>query len=343
MKNTPTNQFAERTAAECARPRAQQAWNYQSQPYFPEPVCSRALLRPGTGALWPFSLSRRLNSSLSPRARLFQWVFAGLATCALSFSPPTLASNVANVNIGDFFFSPAAVTIKVNDQVKWTWIGSIGHTSTSDTGLWDSGVKGNGATFVRTFTAAGSFPYHCTVHPFMMGALTVQAANVPPTIAITNPPNGSVLASPATFSIAAKPSDTDGSVTNVLFLEGTTSLGNVQNSPYLVTVHNLAAGDYTFAAEASDNGGAKATNAITIHIVAPAAITLSGVQRLSPASFQFTYSATAGLRYVIQRSGDLTRWTALTTNNAKSGSEVFLDQNATGNPGFYRVGLLPNP
>ena len=280
---------------------------------------------------------------LTPVARLFQWVSVHLATCALMLSPPVLASNVANVNIGDFFFSPAAVTINVNDQVRWTWIGSIGHTTTSDTGLWDSGINGNGATFVNTFAAAGRFPYHCTVHPFMMGAITVQAANLPPTIAITNPPNGSVLAAPATFSIGAQASDADGSVANVLFLQGTASLGNVQTSPYLVIVHNLAAGDYMFAAVASDNGGLKATNAITIHIVASAPITLNAIQRLSPTSLQFGYSAVAGLAFVVQRSEDLTHWTAITTNVAKSGSEIFLDQSATGNPGFYRVGRLPNP
>ena len=270
-------------------------------------------------------------------------MLAGLAACAFASSRPVLASSVANVSIGDFFFSPSAVTINVNDQVKWTWIGSVGHTTTSNTGLWDSGVRGNGATFVSTFTTAGSFPYHCTVHPFMMGTITVQAANVPPTIAITNPPNGSVLASPATFTLGANASDTDGSVTNVLFLQGMTSLGNVQNSPYLAAVHNLAAGDYTFSAVASDNGGAKATNEIIIHVVTPTPITLGKPQRLSPTSFEFSYSATAGLRYIVQRSSDLTHWTALTTNDATSGSEIFLDQSATGNPGFYRVGLLPNP
>ena len=55
-----------------------------------------------------------------------------------------------------------------------------------------------------------------------------------------------------------------------------------------------------------------------------------------------SYSANAGLRYVVQRSADLTQWNALATNEARSGSEIFLDQSATGNPGFYRVGL-PNP
>jgi len=207
---------------------------------------------------------------LTRRVRLSQRTLAGLAACVLSSLPLARAVNVTNVDIGDFFFSPSAVTINVNDQVKWTWIGANPHTTTSNTGLWDSGVKGNGSTFVTTFATAGTFPYHCSVHPFMTGAITVQAPpNMPPTIAITNPPNGSVLASPATFSIAARASDTDGNVTNVLFLQGTNSLGNVPGSPFLVTVHNLEAGDYTFSAVATDNGGAKATNAITIHVVTP--------------------------------------------------------------------------
>src|SRR6266478_6480745 len=139
--------------------------------------------------------------SLSSKAQLSKWAFAGIAICTLIFARPVLAVNVASVSIGDFFFSPTAVTINVNDQVKWTWIGSVEHTTTSNTGLWDSGAKGDESTFVNTFKSAGSFPYHCTIHPFMTGAITVQTVNVPPAIAITNPPDGSVLASPATFSI----------------------------------------------------------------------------------------------------------------------------------------------
>ena len=97
----------------------------------------------------------------------------------------------------------------------------------------------------------------------------------------------------------------------MLFLHETTPLGNAQHNPYLVTVHNLAAGDYTFAAVASVNNGASSTNAILIHVVAPAPITISNLERLSPASFQFSYSAAPGLPYVVQRSADLTHWTAL--------------------------------
>ncbi len=90
-----------------------------------------------------FATFMKNRLTLTHGTRLTRWVFVGLAACAFGFSTHVLASNVTNISIGDFFFSPTAVTINVNDQVRWTWIGSAGHTTTSDTGLWDSSVKGN--------------------------------------------------------------------------------------------------------------------------------------------------------------------------------------------------------
>jgi len=94
---------------------------------------------------------------------------------------------------------------------------------------------------------------------------------------------------------------------------------------------------------AADNAGSKITNSVMMRVINPAPTTLSAAQRLSRTSFQFNYSATVGLSYVVQRSVDLSQWIALSTNTAKSASEFFLDQNASGNHGYYRVGLLPNP
>src|SRR5207245_5211560 len=132
---------------------------------------------------------------------------------------------------------------------------------------------------------------------FMTGTITVQAADVPPTVMISNPTNGSVFAAPATLTLAATASDTVGSVTNVQFFQGATSLGNVANSPYSVTVRDLAVGNYTLSAVAADNAGAKVTNSIMIRVISPAPTTLSAAQRLSSTSFQFSYSATVGLSY----------------------------------------------
>jgi hypothetical protein len=129
----------------------------------------------------------------------------------------------------------------------------------------------------------------------------------------------------------------------VQFFQGPVALGNVAASPYSVSVRNLAAGTYTFSAVANDNGGSRATNSITLRVVAPAPISLTASRQLSAASFQFSYSASIGLRYVVQRSADLTHWTNLNTNTAAASSIVFVDQNANGNQWFYRVGLLRNP
>ena len=120
-------------------------------------------------------------------------------------------------------------------------------------------------------------------------------------------------------------------------------LGNAISSPYSVSVHNLAAGTYTFAAVAMDNLGSRGTNEVTLSVVAPAPIRFSAAQRLSATQFQFSYSATIGLSYVVQRSLDLSHWAALSTNAATASVVVFTDPNASGNRWFYRVGLSPNP
>jgi plastocyanin len=270
----------------------------------------------------------------------------GLALGAFG-NPLSAQAAVVNVGITNYTYLPDTVTINVNDTIQWTWI-TIFHSTTSDTvGLWDSGVHNPSFSFSLTFTNAGNFPYHCTTHVTtqnMRGSVTVQAAgNVPPTVAVTNPPNGAVLSAPATITLAATAADPGGSVANVQFFQGTAPLANVTSSPYSVVVNNLGAGDYTFSAVATDNGGLSATNAIVVHVVTPVPVVLSALQRPSPTSFQFSYSANVGLRYVVQRSSDLTNFITFSTNTAASNPVTFLDSVATGAVNYYRVGRLPNP
>jgi plastocyanin len=64
-------------------------------------------------------------------------------------------------------FSPKSIMINAGDTVTWKWDNGDDHSVTSDTKLWDSGVKSGGPpfpTFSRTFTAPGTFPYHCVIH-----------------------------------------------------------------------------------------------------------------------------------------------------------------------------------
>jgi plastocyanin len=272
-------------------------------------------------------------------------VFCGLAIGAVACHFSAQAA-IIPVGITNYTFLPDPVTINVNDTIQWTW-DAVFHTTTSDTGLWDSGIHNPPFSYSVTFTNAGSFPYSCSVHVLthnMRGTVTVQGAgNVPPTVTVTNPSDGAVLSAPATITLAATASDSDGNVANVQFFQGTTPLGTVTSSPYSVAVNSLGAGDYTFSAVATDNGGLSATNAIAVHVVTPVPVVLSGLQRPSPTSFQFSYSANTGLRYVVQRSSDLTSFTPINTNTAAGNSVTFTDNAATGAVSYYRVGRLPNP
>ncbi len=95
----------------------------------------------------------------------------GLATAGSA-----LAANQA-VAISGFSFSPATVTVSIGDTVTWTNSDAQAHTATADSAAWDSGtIAGSGGTGAVTFSTAGSFPYHCTIHPTMTGTVTVQAA-----------------------------------------------------------------------------------------------------------------------------------------------------------------------
>ena len=179
----------------------------------------------------------------------------------------------------------------------------------------------------------------------MTGLISVAAVDLPPTVSITNPVNNATFSAPASFTVAATASDSDGTVTNVQFFQGATSLGNFATSPYSVPVNNLAAADYAFSAVATDNGGLTATNAVTVHVVTPVPIVLSAPHFLSPTDFRFDYTVNPGLSYIIQRASDLGSgiWTTLSTNLATGSPMLFDDTALSGSPAFYRVGLLPNP
>ena len=277
-------------------------------------------------------------------------LFCALVGLLLGEALPAAAATT-NVSVVNFAFSPQNVIINVNDQVLWTWASGITSHSTTGTNtdgmmLWDSGLHPSPFSFSFTFTNVGSYPYKCTLHTFQTGSVTVQGANVPPTSSLSAPTNGATLAAPWTGTLQAAVSDPDGSVAKVEFFAGTTSLGAVTNpgpNPS-ITATNLAAADYTLTAVATDNGGAATTSApVTIHVVQPAQILLSAPRRVSGTSFQFSYSATPGLNYVIQRSGQLLSFAPIATNPATLSTETFQDNNATGVLNFYQVKLAPNP
>ena len=78
------------------------------------------------------------------------------------------------VTVSDGFYSPASLSVAVGDTVEWIWSGSFGHSVTFSDGK-DSGLKTSG-TYLRTFTAAGTYTYHSSVaaDSLMSGEVLVQ-------------------------------------------------------------------------------------------------------------------------------------------------------------------------
>jgi plastocyanin len=94
---------------------------------------------------------------------------------------PAAAATVWDVSIVGFAFEPTSVTIAAGDAVRWTEMDGASHSSTSDTGLWDSGFLPLNGTFSFTFNSPGTFPYHCAIHPQMIGSIVYSnfASNLP--------------------------------------------------------------------------------------------------------------------------------------------------------------------
>ena len=108
--------------------------------------------------------------------------------------PPAAMTNDISIVIGAsgltttaFSPNPQVVALGGNPSVSVRWVNkditggnySSGsatvHNITSDNGTFTaSGPLGGNATYTISLTTAGSYPYHCSIHPNMVGTITVN-------------------------------------------------------------------------------------------------------------------------------------------------------------------------
>jgi plastocyanin len=80
------------------------------------------------------------------------------------------------VTIQSFAFNPQVITVKVGTTITWTDKDGTSHTVTSVSGpaSFDSGrLNPSGGTFKFTFSQAGTYSYHCMIHPSMTATVIV--------------------------------------------------------------------------------------------------------------------------------------------------------------------------
>ncbi len=78
------------------------------------------------------------------------------------------------ITISNFNFSPNPMSVTVGSSVAWKNNDSTSHTATADNGSFNTGTIAPGATSnAITMSTAGTFTYHCQIHPFMTATINV--------------------------------------------------------------------------------------------------------------------------------------------------------------------------
>ena len=102
-------------------------------------------------------------------AALPELTAAGEAAVAAAASPAT-------VDIDNFAFAPATLTVTAGTTVIWKNEDDSPHRIGDNNGTFKSAALDTDDTFSHTFAAPGEYPYICTIHPYMAGKIIVKPA-----------------------------------------------------------------------------------------------------------------------------------------------------------------------
>ena len=109
------------------------------------------------------------------------------------------------VQVVDFAFEPATMTVPVGSTVIWTNTGNRPHTVTAADGSFDSGRLDPGEQFSHVFDQPGTFTYSCGFHPDMQGSIVVTESQTNEVDAATPVTDPSETTEPISAADAAAP------------------------------------------------------------------------------------------------------------------------------------------
>jgi hypothetical protein len=270
------------------------------------PPASQEVCAGGSAA---FSVSAT-GSSLT-----YQWRKAGVAIAGATASSYTI-SPVAATNAGSY---DVVVTGNCGSTNSAAATLTVDASTTASPLINQTANPGGTAVFTTTASGAGPFSYvwkkNGTVITGQTGSSLVltnlgyadegtyevdvtgacntatQTAslhiNLPPTVTIFSPTNGSAFLAPASFTLWADALDPDGTISKVEFYSSNTKIGETTNvvfystnlAAYALQLTNLPPATNSYRAVATDNGGLEGTSApVTIKILStPPLIIVSGV------------------------------------------------------------------
>jgi YVTN family beta-propeller protein len=96
------------------------------------------------------------------------------AMMAVASAPPGAPQAGVATRIDRFAFEPTLAAAP-GEAITWTNGDAVPHTVTSADRLWDSGNLATGDSYSVTLDVPGSYPYFCSLHPYMRGMVVVAA------------------------------------------------------------------------------------------------------------------------------------------------------------------------
>jgi len=126
-------------------------------------------------------------------------------------------------------------------------------------------------------------------------AMLATQGNAAPAVTLTSPADGATFDAPATVTITADASDSDGTIAKVEFLVNSAIAATDTIAPYSATISGLTPGTYVLTAVATDSGGATTTSAPrTITVTTATGSTAAVAFVMADASTQGTWKGTYG-------------------------------------------------
>ncbi|NUR62384.1 MAG: cupredoxin family copper-binding protein [Catenulispora sp.] len=115
------------------------------------------------------------------------------------------ATSADTIEIKNYAFAPADVTVPLGTTVTWVNEDTVPHTVTSKSGpaKFDSGQMSSGASWSATFATAGTYDYYCVDHPQMVAKITVAPGGTPPPTSSSAPPTTHPTTAPTTHPTSA--------------------------------------------------------------------------------------------------------------------------------------------
>lgn len=104
---------------------------------------------------------------------VFGLALIGIGKSAASAGETAQTSRTVTVDIVNFAYRPANLTIGRGSKVVFANTSGTAHTATRR-GSFSTGRIKAGRSASVTFNQRGTVRYHCTIHPFMKGKVVVE-------------------------------------------------------------------------------------------------------------------------------------------------------------------------